>query len=47
MAEQFANSGDPDQTAHTAASDLCLHCVPITLYGVSGLKGVNQDVSFV
>ena len=27
MAKVFANSGD------TAASDLCLHCLPITLFG--------------
>ena len=29
MVELFANSGDPDQ--HSAASDLGLHCLPITL----------------
>ena len=27
----FANSGDPDQTSHSAASDLGLHYLPITL----------------
>ena len=26
----FANSGDTDQTPHSAASDLGLHCLPIT-----------------
>ena len=26
----FANSGDPDQTPHSAVSDLGLHCLPIT-----------------
>ena len=26
----FANSGDPDQTPHSAASDLGLHCLPIS-----------------
>ena len=30
-----ANSVDPDQTLHSAASDLGLHCLPITLFGVS------------
>ena len=30
MIELFANSGDPDQTPRTAASDLVLHCFPIT-----------------
>ena len=31
MAKLFANSGDPDQTMHSAVSDLGLHCLPITL----------------
>ena len=31
MAELFANNGDPDQTPQSAASDLGLHCLPITL----------------
>ena len=35
MVELFANSGDPDQTPSFAASDLGLHCLPITLLGVS------------
>ena len=25
----LANSGDPDQTSHYAASDLGLHCLPV------------------
>ena len=33
MAKLFANSGDPDQTLRTAASDLGMHCLPITFYG--------------
>ena len=40
MAKLFANSGDPDQMPHSAASDRGLHCLPITLLGVSGLKRV-------
>ena len=35
MVELFANSGDPDQRLHFAASDLGLQCLPITLLGVS------------
>ena len=29
-ASLFANSADPDQMPHSAASDLGLHCLPIT-----------------
>ena len=39
MAVAFANSEDPDQ--HSAASDLGLHCLPITRLGVSRLQWVN------
>ena len=35
MVELFANSEDPDQTPQAAASDLGLHCLPITGLGVS------------
>ena len=35
MVELFANSEDPDQMPHSAASDLGLHCLPITLFGFS------------
>ena len=31
MAKLFANSGDPDQTLCSAASDLGLSCLPSTL----------------
>ena len=45
MAKLFANSGDPDQTSHpaasNAASDLGLHCLPNTLLRVSRLQWVN------
>ena len=34
MVELFANSGDLDQMLHSVASDLGLHCLPITLLGV-------------
>ena len=36
-----ANSVDPDQMPRFAASDLCLHFLPIILLGVSRLKWVN------
>ena len=41
MAELFANSGDPDQMAHSAESDLGLPCLPITFLRVSRLQLVN------
>ena len=41
MAKLFANSGDPDQMPHSAASDLGLHCLPITLLWVSRLQWVK------
>ena len=41
MAKLFANRGDPDQTPCSAPSDLGLHCLPITLLGVSGLQWVR------
>ena len=41
MIKLFANSGDPDQRLHSAASDLGLHSLPVTLSGVSGLQYVN------
>ena len=41
MTKVFANSGDPDQTPHSAASDLGLHCLPITILLVSPLQWVN------
>ena len=44
MIELFANSGDPDQSPHIAASDLGLHCLPITLLGVSRLQRVNVNM---
>ena len=37
MTELFENSGDPDQMLQSAASDLGLYCLPITLLGVSRL----------
>ena len=42
MAKLFANSGDPNQMPHSAAFDLGLHCLPITLLGVSSLQWVKD-----
>ena len=41
-AKLFANSGYPDQTPRSVASDLDLHCLPITCLGVSRLQWVNR-----
>ena len=38
MVELFANSGDPDQMPHSSVSDLGLHCLQITLLGVSRIQ---------
>ena len=38
MVELFANSGDPDQIPRSSASDLGLHCLPVTHLGVSSLQ---------
>ena len=42
MVEPFANSGDPDQMPLSVASDLGLHCLPVTHLGVSSLQWVNK-----
>ena len=47
MAKLFANSGDPDQTPHSAASDLGLHCLPIFLLEVSRLQWVKVPNNIV
>ena len=47
MAKLFVNCGDPDQTPHSAASDLGLHCLPITLSGISRLKWINFIYLFI
>ena len=44
MVELFANSGDPDQTPRSAASDLGLHCLPITLLAVSRLQWIKTHM---
>ena len=42
MVKLFANSEDPNQMVHSAAFDLGLQCLPITLLGVSRLQWVRQ-----
>ena len=42
MDELFANSGDPNQTPHSAVSDLGLHCLLNTLLGVSCLNELEN-----
>ena len=37
----FANSGDPDQTPRSTASDLGQHCLPVTRLEVPSLQWVN------
>ena len=41
MVQLFSKSGDPDQMPHSAASNLGLHCLLVTLLGVSRLHWVN------
>ena len=36
MKTLLANTVDPDQTPHYVASDLVLHCSPMTYYGFPG-----------
>ena len=38
MVKIFANSGDPGQRPHSEASDLGLHCLPITFLWGWGLQ---------
>ena len=40
MARVFANCEDPDQTPCSVASDLDLHCLPITLLGSPNYNGL-------
>ena len=47
MAKLFVNSGDPDQTPCSVASDLGLHCLPNTLLRVSRLQWVNVNLPTV
>ena len=44
MAKLFANSEDPDQTMCSVASDLGLHCLPITLLGSPDYNGLKLQL---
>ena len=46
MSELNANNVDPDQTPRSVASDLGLHCLPMSLLWDSRLKLVNRSVDF-
>ena len=39
-----ANSADPDQTQHSAASDLGLHCLPMSHLWDTRLKWVKEAI---
>ena len=38
-----ANSVDPDQMPHFVASDLGLHCLPVTFLGSPDLNGLMHE----
>ena len=42
MVELFVNSGDQDQMLLSVASDLSLHCLPVTLLGSPVFNGLKQ-----
>ena len=44
MVELFVNNEDPDQTSHTVASDLGLHCLPVTRLRISSLSGLRKTI---
>ena len=44
MVVLFSNSGDPDQTPPSAASDLGLHCLLVTRLGISSLQWVKGSL---
>ena len=45
MVELFANSGDPDQTPHSVASDLGLHCCQLSFLGICRLQWAKIDAN--
>ena len=42
MVQLFANSGDPDETPRSVASDLGLNCLPNTCLVFSSLQWVKE-----
>ena len=47
MAKLFANSEDPNQMLHSAASDLGLHCLPVIVWGFSDQNGLKKMLHFL
>ena len=45
MDKLFAKNGDPDQRLHSAASDLGLHCLPITFLRDSRLQWISLSLN--
>ena len=43
MVELFVNSGDPDKTPRSVASELGLQCLPVTRLGVFSLQWVKRS----
>ena len=43
----FANSEDPDLMPYSVASDLGLHCLPITHLGVPRQQWVKRSLHFL
>ena len=44
LTENPVNNVDPDQTPHDVASDLGLHCLPMTPLRVSSKKGLTYHL---
>ena len=42
MSDLDANRVDPDQTPHSAVSDLGLYCLQMSIKGTQGLNGLNS-----
>ena len=42
MVELFASNGDPNKTPRSAASDIGLHCLPVTRLGSPVFNGLEQ-----
>ena len=47
MENPSANNLDPDRMPHFVASDLGLHCIPLTLLWVSQIKGLRVQFLLV
>ena len=46
MVELFENSDENGQTPRSVASDLGLHCLPVTRLGISSLQWVKENFYF-